>query len=105
MSAVQSSDEAHAQEAVALVTSYAPEHSSAQSDYALGSRRTVKEGEPPMTDAVLPELSTDDTTAQLPSDPKELLSPAEHQELREDLAKLAQLRRDAETVSASLRLA
>ena len=58
-----------------------------------------------MPEAVLPQLSTDDTTAQLPSDPKELLSPAEHQELTADLAKLAQLRRDAETASASLRLA
>ena len=58
-----------------------------------------------MPEAVLPPLSTDETTAQLPSDPKALLSPAEQQELTEDLAKLAQLRRDAETSSASLRLA
>lgn len=58
-----------------------------------------------MPEAVLPRLSTDDTTAQLPSDPNELLSPAEQRELTEDLAKLAELRRDAETASASLRLA
>jgi hypothetical protein len=58
-----------------------------------------------MPEAVLPRLSTDDTTAQLPSDPNKLLSPAEQQELTEDLAKLAELRRDAETESASLRLA
>jgi hypothetical protein len=58
-----------------------------------------------MSDAVLPQLSTDDRTAQLPSDPKDLLSAAEHEELTEDLARLAQLRRDAETASASLRLA
>jgi hypothetical protein len=58
-----------------------------------------------MQKAVLPQLSTDDTTAQLPSDPNDLLSPAEQQELTQDLAKLAELRRDAETASASLRLA
>jgi hypothetical protein len=58
-----------------------------------------------MSEAVLPRLSTDDTTAQLPSDPRALLSAAEQQELTEDLAKLAQVRRDAETASASLRLA
>ncbi|BBX95626.1 hypothetical protein [Mycobacterium lacus] len=58
-----------------------------------------------MPEAVLPQLSTDNTTAQLPSDPNDLLSPAEQQELTEDLAKLAELRRDAETASASLRLA
>jgi hypothetical protein len=56
-------------------------------------------------EAVLPRLSTDQTTEQLPADPHELLSAAEQQELAEDLAKLAELRRDAETESASLRLA
>jgi hypothetical protein len=54
---------------------------------------------------VLPRLSTDNTTAQLPSDPNQLLSPSEQRELTQDLAKLAELRRDAETASASLRLA
>lgn len=58
-----------------------------------------------MSEAVLPRLSTDNTTAQLPSDPNHLLSPVEQQELTQDLAKLADLRRDAETASASLRLA
>lgn len=54
---------------------------------------------------VLPRLSTDSTTAQLPSDPNQLLSQSEQRELTEDLAKLAELRRDAESASASLRLA
>jgi hypothetical protein len=58
-----------------------------------------------MSEAVLPRLSADDMTAQLPADPKKLLSPKEQRELTEDLAKLAELRRDAETASASLRLA
>lgn len=59
----------------------------------------------PMPQGVLPRLFTDDRAAQLPSNPNELLSPAEQQELTDDLAKLAELRRDAETASASLRLA
>jgi hypothetical protein len=58
-----------------------------------------------MSKAVLPQLSTNDTTAQLPSDPNDLLSASEKHKLTEDLAKLADLRRDAETASASLRLA
>lgn len=58
-----------------------------------------------MSNAVLPPLATDDTTAQLPTDPNDLLSAVERQELAQDLAKLAELRRDAETASASLRLA
>jgi hypothetical protein len=67
--------------------------SSADSFHVLGSTRFQRERKSLMPEAVLPRLSTDDTTAQLPSDPKELLSPD------------AQLRRDAETASASLRLA
>jgi hypothetical protein len=58
-----------------------------------------------MSEAVLPPLPTDDTTAQLPSNPNALLSQEEQQRLAEDLAKLAELRRDTETASASLRLA
>ena len=79
----------------------------ASSEYlhALSSNDVTREMETPMTEAVLPRLSTDDTTAQLPSDPKQLLSAAERQELAEGLARLAELRRDAETASASLRLA
>lgn len=59
----------------------------------------------PMSETVLPHLFIDHATAQLPSDPNDLLSPAEHEALADDLAKLARLRRDAETASASLRLA
>lgn len=73
--------------------------------YAVRSNNIAGEREYLMPEAVLPRLSTDHTTAQLPSDPNDLLSPAEQQELTEDLAKLAELRRDAETASASLRLA
>jgi hypothetical protein len=58
-----------------------------------------------MPEPVLPKLSTDETTAQLPSDPTSLLTSDQQKELAEDLAKLARLRRDAETASASLRLA
>lgn len=58
-----------------------------------------------MSNAVLPSLATDDMTAQLPTDPNDLLSAVQRQELAQDLAKLAELRRDAETASASLRLA
>lgn len=58
-----------------------------------------------MPKTVLPQLSTDETTARLPSNPNDLLSPEEQRELTQDLAKLAELRRDAETASASLRLA
>jgi hypothetical protein len=71
--------------------------------------RTLEQRQPEredlMSNAVLPPLTTDDTTSQLPSDPNDLLSAAEQQELAKDLAKLAELRRDAETASASLRLA
>lgn len=59
-----------------------------------------------MSKAVLPQLSTNDTTAQLPSNPNDLLSASEKHKLNDvSLAKLADLRRDAETASASLRLA
>jgi hypothetical protein len=53
----------------------------------------------PESEAVLPPLSTDNTTAQLPPDPNDLLSPAEHQELTQDLAKLAELRRNAQSLT------
>lgn len=58
-----------------------------------------------MSNTVLPQLSPDETTARLPSNPIDLLSHEEQGELTRDLAKLAELRRDAETASASLRLA
>lgn len=58
-----------------------------------------------MSEAVLPKLSTSEATAHLPSDPNELLSTEEQQELTTALAELARVRRDAETASASLRLA
>lgn len=73
--------------------------------YALSSNNVTEERESPMSGAVLPRLSTDDTTAQLPANPNHLLSSKEQQRLSEGLAKLAELRRDAETDSASLRLA
>jgi hypothetical protein len=44
-------------------------------------------------------------TASLPADPNALLSPAEHQQLNDDLARLAELRRAAEVASAGLRMA
>lgn len=58
-----------------------------------------------MIDSVLPPLSSDPVTSQLPDNPSDLLSRDERRELRDDLAQLARLRRDAETASASLRLA
>lgn len=58
-----------------------------------------------MSESVLPPLSSDSVTAQLPNDPSELLSGDERLKLDDDLAELAQLRRKAETASASLRLA
>lgn len=58
-----------------------------------------------MSEAVLPNLTSDDATAQLPSNPKELLTPVEHEALLEGLATMARQRREAETASASLRLA
>lgn len=63
------------------------------------------EREAPMPDAVLPKLTRDGATARLPSDPTALLTSNQQEELTHDLAKLAQLRRDAETASGSLRLA
>lgn len=58
-----------------------------------------------MPDAVLPKLTPDETTAHLPSDPTALLTSDQQKELTDDLAKLARLRRDAETASGSLKLA
>jgi hypothetical protein len=58
-----------------------------------------------MPEGVLPRLATDQTTARLPSDPNKLLTTGEHKNLASDLAKLAETRREAETESASLRLA
>lgn len=57
-----------------------------------------------MSEAVLPRLVPDQVTAQLPGNPSQLLTTREWQKLAEDLAELAELRRDAETSSASLRL-
>lgn len=58
-----------------------------------------------MSDAVLPKLSRDEMTSALPSDPTGLLTSDQQQELNDDLAKLANLRRDTEISSGSLRLA
>jgi len=58
-----------------------------------------------MSETVLPKLPTDDIAAQLPTDPAELLSPDEKEQLQDYLARLVRLRRDAETASGSLRLA
>ena len=58
-----------------------------------------------MSESVLPPLASDSVTDQLPDDPSDLLSSDERRELDADLAQLAQLRREAETASASLRLA
>lgn len=58
-----------------------------------------------MADAVLPKLSQNSTTSQLPSDPTDLLTSDQRKELTDDLFRLARLRRDAETSSASLKLA
>ena len=58
-----------------------------------------------MSQAVLPRLHPDRAPAQLPGNPNQLLTPVEQRKLAEDLAELAELRRDAETASASLRLA
>lgn len=58
-----------------------------------------------MPEAVLPKLTKDETTAQLPADPTELLTPEQRKELTDDLAGLARQRRDVETASGSLRLA
>lgn len=58
-----------------------------------------------MSEAVLPRLTPDETTMHLPSDPARLLTDDQQKELADDLAKLARLRRDAETASGSLRLA
>lgn len=58
-----------------------------------------------MPDAVLPKLTPDEMTSLLPSDPTALLTSEQQKELTEDLARLAQLRRDAESASGNLRLA
>jgi hypothetical protein len=58
-----------------------------------------------MSDAVLPKLTPDEKSKRLPSDPTSLLSDKEQEELKEHLAKLARLRRDAENAYGSLRLA
>jgi len=58
-----------------------------------------------MSETVLPPLSPDSVTDNLPPDPNDLLTGAERRQLDDDLAQLAQLRREAETASASLRLA
>src|SRR3546814_7139136 len=63
------------------------------------------EREAPMPEAVLPKLTRDEATAQLPSDPTALLTSEQQRELTDDLAKIARQRRDAETASAHLRLA
>jgi len=58
-----------------------------------------------VADTVLPDLTTSSETASLPEDPNDMLSADERRQLVSDLAKLATLRRDAETASGSLRLA
>lgn len=58
-----------------------------------------------MSETVLPPLSPDSVTDKLPHDPNDLLTGAERRKLDDDLAELARLRREAETASASLRLA
>ena len=58
-----------------------------------------------MPEPVLPKLTRDETTIGLPSDPTALLTGDQQKDLSEGLAKLARLRRDAETASGSLRLA
>jgi hypothetical protein len=55
--------------------------------------------------SVLPKLTANSTSAQLPVDPTALLSDEDKEQLDEDLARLARLRRDAETVSGNLKLA
>jgi hypothetical protein len=56
-------------------------------------------------DAVLSEHARSTMAASLPGDPNELLTDEQKSSLSADLAKLARLRRDAEMVSATLRLA
>jgi hypothetical protein len=58
-----------------------------------------------VAEGVLPKLAKTEVAERLPSDPTELLTAEQQRELSEDLAKLADLRRDAETDSGSLRLA
>ena len=70
----------------------------------LGSRN-ASEKEPTVSETVLPPLSPDSVTDKLPRDPSDLLTGDERHQLDDDLAQLAQLRREAETASASLRLA
>jgi hypothetical protein len=98
-------EETTARRATTSATRVAAKDVSKECLHVLSSKNATQEREIQMPEAVLPRLSTNDTTAQLPSDPNDLLSAAEHHELTEDLAKLADLRRDAETESASLRLA
>lgn len=85
--------------------SLASVHPNQEVSFLLGSADEPGERESPMSDAVLPKLTSDHVIAQLPSDPSDLLTPIEHEALLEELAKLARQRRDAETASASLRLA
>lgn len=58
-----------------------------------------------MTQSDLPTMAQESVTRSLPSDPTMLLTASERQELAVDLAGLARSRRDAETSSASLKLA
>ena len=59
-----------------------------------------------MPEAVLPRLSTDNTTAQLPSDPNHLLSPRGATGVDGGPCQACRVAtRGAETASASLRLA
>lgn len=73
--------------------------------HRIASDDHARHGEEPMPELVLPQLPHDTTSTRLPANPHELLSTTEHKELTEGLARLARLRRDAETASASLRLA
>ena len=58
-----------------------------------------------MPHPVLPSLEHNETTSQLPDDPNELLTQDQHRELNEGLARIAEVRRNAEASSANLRMA
>lgn len=58
-----------------------------------------------MSERVLPRLEPNEDFAQLPSDPRELLTVEQRDDLAERLSQLARLRRDVEATSAALKLA
>jgi hypothetical protein len=71
--------------------------------YAPGIRRRDEGSVPGHTEQ--PPTYEQLLAATLPSDPNELLTDEQKSDLNADLAKLARLRREAKTASASLRLA